>query len=789
MIGFYLKLAWRKLKADKIITLGRIASIVFGILCVTFILAWIRNELNTDRFHKKTDNIYLTVVKSSPMSNWKPLEIDRFFKFDYQEYPHVTNKLTLKKYDQTEAKLKIDVKTFKAEGLIADSTFFDFFDFKLLTGDREKIMKDPTSIVITEQLARKMFGESDALGKSILVECGRKGTYQVAGILERVPSNSSITFDFIVPRHSQNFWSRSGANFILTDDYFNESDFKKKIADIGKKHDQFKESTVSIIPLKQIYFNHRLERIFSKHGDKRTIIVLSLIAAIILIISFLNFTNLQTIQLISGIKSSGIKKVNGASKKNLLYHLFAENIIIIFISVCTIIVLYKILLPWSNQFLKTDLTFHFLNDLLGVFIITGIFTILSFIYPFIQLSKILPYEALQNKLLMGTAVIARKMVTTLQYTLTLLLLIASMVVFRQLHFMLNKDLGFQYSNTVKIKFFGRIPFRPWEDQFLNEQNKQIENWQFLKNEIRNNPNINYLCQGDSPLGVYKMSWKKMGENQEYTTVNILIVNPGWEKLFGLHMKEGRFFNDTIDRSREHKVVINEAAQKYWQIQNIEKNTLASTSWGENYQIIGVLKDFNYQHLSVKIQPLVILYFEDRDREFMMQLREKTKQSSIKFLAALFNKINPEETFEYSFIEDEIRSLYQKEKKISKICMILTIIALFISSIGLFTFALYDTKVRTKEIGIRKVNGAKVSNIMQMLNYDSVKWVVIAFVIACPVAYYAMSRWLENFAYKTGLSWWIFTLAGLMALVIALLTVSWQSYRVATRNPVEALRYE
>jgi len=255
-----------------------------------------------------------------------------------------------------------------------------------------------------------MFGESDALGKSILVECDRKGTYQVAGILDRVPSNSSITFDFIVPKHSQSYWSRSGAIFILTDDYFNESDFKKKIADIGKKHNQFKESTVSIIPLKQIYFNHRLARIFSKHGDKRTIIVLSLIAAIILIISFLNFTNLQIIQLISGIKSSGIKKVNGASKKNLLYHLFAENIIITFISVCTIIVLYKILLPWLNQFLKTDLTFHFLNDLLGVFIITGIFSILSFIYPFIQLSKILPYEALQNKLLIGTAVIARKMV-------------------------------------------------------------------------------------------------------------------------------------------------------------------------------------------------------------------------------------------------------------------------------------------------------------------------------------------------------------------------------------------
>lgn len=345
---------------------------------------------------------------------------------------------------------------------------------------------------------------------------------------------------------------------------------------------------------------------------------------------------------------------------------------------------------------------------------------------------------------------------------------------------------------------GDLPFTESSEEMEKIMEKAESNFQYINNALANQSFIKNFSQGLSPISPFEMPWKTNTIENEYSTQNSLVVTPEYLNLFGLKVVEGRFFEKGRDKSRGNQVIINQAAKKFWNIDDITTTRILNKYWsmsmfdGESdagYQIIGVVKDFNSEHLSVSPQPIVMLYFDDMDADFFIELEPGSEQAGITFIQDLLKKLNPGEPVHYTFFSDEIEALYQKEKRLSEIYILFTVVAFLISATGLFAIALYDTRKRTKEIGIRKVNGAKISEILILLNRDFVKWVAIAFVIATPIAWYAMHKWLENFAYKTELSWWIFALAGLLALGVALVTVSWQSWRAAARNPVEALRYE
>ena len=385
-----------------------------------------------------------------------------------------------------------------------------------------------------------------------------------------------------------------------------------------------------------------------------------------------------------------------------------------------------------------------------------------------------------------------------QFALTIILLMVSLVIVKQLKMMLEKDLGFASKNIIETKLIPKVTFNysyPINEdaddykQFKEKRKKQKNDYQYVRNELTASPFIECFSMENTPIEPWQLPWKI--NSGEYTTQNTIVVNPEHKSLFGFEIVEGRFFDSEKDQSREDKVVINEAAKKLWNITDISNERLNNRYWEKTngFQILGVVKDFNYEHLSVKPQPLVLCYFEDYEANFLIKFQEGATQAGVQFVKKLHDEINSEEPFQYKFLIDEIADLYQKEKKLSQIYILFTIIALLISVSGLFTIVIYDTKKRTKEIGVRKVNGAKISEVMLLLNRDFFKWILISFVIASPIAWYTMHKWLENFAYKTDLSWWIFALAGLLALGIALLTVSWQSWRAATRNPVESLRYE
>ncbi|TKG95807.1 FtsX-like permease family protein [Puteibacter caeruleilacunae] len=794
MFKYYFKSALRNFKSNKLIFGGSIITVLLCSLCISLLFTYIHNELSMDDIHKREKDIYLMTIKQSAESNPEGIEASMFFNFDYTKYPELENKVSVKKYNEEELRFTIDNNIFSPAGLVVDSTFFQVFDFQLKVGDRKTILQSPETLILTERLAHKMFGSENPIGKTITVVSRKQNVYTVKGIVQNPPSNSSIKFDFILRDHNMEF-SRSGIDFLLANNTFDEAKFEEQIKDIGHQHPQFKSSTTQVMPLEDVYFggkDMRIKGIFSKFGDQKSIKVLMAIIIIIFIISALNFSNLQIININTSLKNIGINKIAGAGSSHILFQKLTELLVLIVLSALLITGLYQLVLPKFNLFTGVELQPQVWQIfLINVTILTSL-SVVAMIYPTIVFLRIPIINSLKNQYFSSNKLVGRKVVATVQFSLSFVLLIISMVVVKQLNLMLDKDLGFSSENTIRTKLMYEPIYKGSREDMIKQHKALQKNYQYIKDELASHSSIKFYSQGLSPINPYTMPWKKKGGDQDFTTEKVLTVTPDYAEMFALKIVKGRFFDKTKDKQRSQKLVVNEAALRLWNIQDIEKDQIINKYWsrgGTGYEIVGVVKDFNFEHLSVKPQPLMMVYFEDEDADFLIHFEKGATQTGLQLVESLFMKNNPNQSFKYTFLSDEIAALYDKEKRLSKIYILFTIIAFIISAIGLFTIALYDTRKRTKEIGVRKVNGAKVPEILTMLNKDFLTWVGIAFIIACPIAYYAMTQWLESFAYKTDISWWIFAIAGILAIGIALLTVSWQTWKAATRNPVEALRYE
>jgi putative ABC transport system permease protein len=794
MIRYYIKYAFRNFSSKLSVSLGSLLTIVLGTVCISLLFTYVYNELTMDKFHSRSGDIYITVNRSNEGGEWRPLEADAFFKFDYRNYPELEGLTSIKKYGGGDLRIRYNNLTYFPEGIVTDSAFFKIFDFSLIRGHQERLLKDPDGILITEKFARQLFGENDPIGKSVKVILREEIEYTVKGILENPPSNSSINFDFILPDHSDpNVFSRMGVNFILAEENFNPIAFTEKIKHIGDSHPQFKNSETGIFPFDDFYFLKEIlqkkQAGIDKTGDMQNIYILAVMMGIVLIISILNFSNLQVIGTNSFIKQSTITTIYGAEERHLILQKVVEVMLLSIIALVIATGIYHLILPGFNRLVEVDLAPSLSQNFLINLGVILIISLLALIYPVIiffrlSLSHSLKYQALGEGLILG-----KRAVVIVQYTLAFVLLMAATVVTRQLHLMLDKDLGFNSSNVIRTKLIYELPMAKNREDAEKKRYELQQNLQYIRNQLANRTEILNFAQGRSVLDEYQMDWKPESADQQFASVNLQLVTPGYEKVHDFQLTEGRFFERHRDFSRSSKVVINEAARRLWQIDDINKADLSSSSWGGGFEIIGVVKDFNYQHLSLKPEPIVMVYFEDASSDFLIRYQEGKLEDLLSYLKQLYYKLNPDQAFKYSLLEDEIQALYKKEKQQSTIYIIFTVVALFVSATGLFAVALYDTQKRVKEIGIRKVNGATIKEIIVLLNGDFLRWVLLSFVIACPVTYYLMDKWLENFAYKTTLEWWMFALAGVITICVALVTVSGLSYRAAITNPVHVLKDE
>ncbi len=630
MIIYYFKLAIRNFGTNRLIFVGSILTLCLGTLCISLLYSYVHNEMTMDQFHKNIDDIYLMKIKASPEAQWEIINPALFFKFNYKEHPELRNYTNIQKYNEGEMKISYEDSEYTPEGIIVDTTFFEMFDFTMKVGDAKMALSAPNSILITERFAKKVFGSQNPVGKQLNVTSNRKDICTVAGIVNPPPSNSSITFDFILRSSSEpNKYSRSGGAFFLVNKGFDPSSFNKKIASIGHSHQQFGESIMGIQPFNTMYYSKNiteLKGLISKYGDKKTLYILIGTMILILLISAINLSNLQIINANKTQKTNAISMINGARKRDIVYQKIIETALHIAISAVLISALYFLLLPGFNSITKVSLSPPFLNIFFLNTIILLCLSTLALIYPIFLAMRFPPITGMKNLYLSGSLIGGRNGFIVLQYALTFVLLIASVTVVKQLNSLLNKDLGFHKENILRAKLFHRIPYPLQQADFAKyrdnqafltaksaeyrEQKKQQERgYQVLKDKLESHTSIELFAQGKIPISPYTMPCKPKNKEIDYSSQNSLSVSVDYAKVFNIQIVEGRFFDSEKDKSRGNKVVINEAAKKYWNIQDIADTRLLNRYWNndEGYEVIGVVKDFDYEHLSLKPKPL-IMYF-------------------------------------------------------------------------------------------------------------------------------------------------------------------------------------
>jgi putative ABC transport system permease protein len=781
----YFKIAFRKIKRQKGYSFINIAGLAIGIACCILILLWVQDELGYDRFHKNVNEIYRVIAEESLPSGEQvqyvptPPALAPALKEDFTE---IVNASRIRPGGRT--LVKYGDKLFYEERVIfTEASFFELFTFPFIRGDSKTALSDPFSIVLTEEMAEKYFGEEDPMAK--ILRIGNQFDFQVTGVIENIPPNSHLRFDFYVPfilltRFGQdiNRWDdNSYYTYVLLQKNVPYQSVKEKISSSIKKHRPVDTHTLDLQPLTRTHLYSNFLFDIGEHGDIKYVFIFSVLASFILIIACINFMNLATARSGHRAKEIGMRKVIGANRKDIIKQYLGESILLSFIALIFAVLLIELFLPafssLSGKTLKLDLFSNgqVIFGLIGIAIISGI---LSGSYPAFFISAFRPVKALKGVLKTGGKSSSfRKILVVAQFAITIALIIGTVVVFNQLNFIKNRKLGYEKEHLLYIPLNGEI----------------LRKYEAVKNELLKNPNfINVTLSSDLPTDTVHrwggLDWP--GKNPEDSReIYFYTVDFDFVKTFRIEMKEGRDFSINFPTDKSNYIVNEKAAS----VMGLEKPVGQWFSLrGEKGTIIGVMKDFNFKSVRTEVEPL-ILRIANYYNYMFVRIRPGHTHEAISFLKRNWKSYSPNFPLEYHFLDAQFDNLYLAEHRLGTIFKYFTFLAVFIACLGLLGLAAFMAEQRTKEIGIRKVLGAKVSGIVLMLSKEFAKWVLIANIIAWPVAYFAMSNWLQNFAYRTSIGIWTFVLSAALALTIALLTVSFQAVKAATSNPVDSLRYE
>jgi len=785
MFKYIFKFAIRHFLRNKFYTIINISGLSIGLACTLAILLWVKDERSYDMFHSNIDNLY-RVVENQYYSGGEifpvavtPSPLAKNLKDEYPEITHAT------RFKNSFSVIENDGQTFTESSAFVDRDFFEMFSVDFIEGNKEISFNDLNSVVLTKKLAEKYF-DSNPIGRILRVN--KDYEFNVAGVINKFPDNSHINFDLLLPfehlKNEGNDLDQWGNNWIYTYVLLHENhkldDLNEKIINTIKDHNEGSVTDIYLQPVKKIhlYSAGKFTADVNGHGDIRYVNIFIVIAIAVLLIACINFMNLTTAKSNNRAREIAFKKVVGSTKNQLIRQFIIESILVCFVAYILSIVLVDSFLPSFNDISGKDLTipyfsWEFLIFSLSFIIFVGL---LSGGYPSFYLSSLKSIEILKGLPHRGLGNSSfRQLLVIVQFSLSLFLIIGFLIISRQLDYMKNKKLGLDKDNVVYV--------------FMNESMRQKSD--VVKNEMLQNPDILYASTSNQfPTYIANSSsmveWE--GKNPDETILfHNLSVDADYLKTFKLELLEGRFFSDDIP-SDTLSVVINEQALSVMGLENPIGSELKF--WGFDVRIIGVLKDFHFKSLHNKIEPIILYQRRDQNYIMFLQISNLNLAESIKYIENVYRKHSSDNReFYYKFLDEDYESLYNAEQRTRKIFQFFAILAIFISCLGLFALASFMAERRVKEIGIRKANGAKTEDIFKLLTKDFTKLVIISFALTSPVAWYIMQRWLENFVYKTNITLWIFLFAGILALVIAWLTVGYQSIKAALKNPVEALRYE
>ncbi|NIR50303.1 FtsX-like permease family protein [candidate division KSB1 bacterium] len=803
MFKNYLKVAIRNFLKHKLFSLINVSGLAIGMACCILILLWVEDELGYDTFHENANRIYRVIkLDKEDVTDgiarvgapWGPAL--------FKDYPEVESFVRFRFFSRSLVRYQ-DKVFFEEGGLYADSTIFDVFTFPLIKGNPKTALTQPNTLVISEDLAQKYFGDEEPIGKRLIIDNDEE--YQVTGVVKNVPRNSHFHFDFLVSFVSYNFfdlnaWRMNNFHvYLLLKPDVSPAVLEQKFPEFVRTHitdDEPINYLVKLQPITDIHLHSDLFREFEANGDIAYVYIFTAIAVFILLIACINFMNLATARSANRCKEVGLRKVVGAQRLQVINQFLGESVLLSFLALLAAIGLSELLLPTFGSMAGKELSVHYFDNpalffaLIAISLFVGL---LAGAYPALFLSSFRPISVLKGMLNSGaaSATTVRKGLVVLQFTIAIVLIIGTTVVFQQLNYIRNKKLGMNQEQILVVRL---------------QDDAAKQKYNFLKNELLQNPNvISAAASANLPGGGdWGMPFEVEGraENDRFSS-RVLVVDHDYLETMEIDLVAGRNFSRQMGTDESEAFLINQTAaeQLGWESpigKRIARPIARNEDGSWNYQsghVIGVVDDFHFRSLHQTIQPLVMYIQPESFRYLSIRLTAANISDTMDFIKGKWQAFEPERPVDYFFLDQVFDQMYHSEERLERIFGAFAILAIFVACLGLFGLASFTAEQRTKEIGIRKTLGATVSNIVLLISKDFSKWVIVANVVAWPVAYSAMQNWLQDFAYRMDFSWtspllWQTLLfAAFLALTIALLTVSYQAIKAAVTNPANALRYE
>ena len=794
MIKNYLTVAIRNIARNKTFSAINIFGLAIGMACCILILLYVQDELSYDQHHEHADRIYRVAIEAKVagvLSHYAitPLPMGPAL---VKDYPEVIEAVRFSRADPKTLVGDQHGHFFYENGVVfTDPNFFEVFNFPLSKGDSETAFSEPHSVVITEAIAQKYFGEQDPVGQILSFN---DKAFKVTGVLKDTAHNSHFQFNLLaspMSRDHQSNWLRHDFyTYLLLQKRDSAQGLEAKLPNFIETHagELLKASGLAryfLQPLTDIHLHSHLGGEMSENSDIRYVYLFLIIAFFVLILACVNFMNLSTARSATRSKEVGMRKVVGANRTQLIRQFMGESILLALLALFFAIALVEISLPAFNAFIQRELVldytgnWHVVLTLLGVVLFAGL---ASGIYPALFLSAFQPVEVLKSTLKRGLKTTSsRKTLVVFQFVISIILIIGTVVVYHQADYIRNKKLGFNKELVIVMPYPGMQVTERYKSRLSGYAN-------VLSTSTSSN-----IPGRQFPTSLFRSPVD--GASQDGFEINMIVVDREFISTYGLELVEGRGFSKDILSDKDGELILNEAAMRHfgWTScagKKVENIWPQGDKMEVRYrrEVAGVVKDFHYQSLHHEIEPLIIMtgnWFE----YFAIRIRSDDVAGTLSFLKTQWKEIAPNKPFDYFFLDDDYDKLYRTEKQIGTLFGLFSLLAIFVASLGLFGLASFTAQLRIKEIGIRKVLGASVSNLVLMLSKEFAILVGIANLIAWPIAYYAMNRWLQDFAYRIDLGIWAFIVSGFLALFIALTTVSYQAWKVARTNPVDALRYE
>jgi putative ABC transport system permease protein len=786
MLFHTFKSACRWLMKNSLFTAINVLGLAISLCAAFFIFLWFNKELSMDSFHEKKDQVFFVSLnyklqdgKLEPSTHTSallaPFLAERFPQI--QEYSRLRPswEKTFVKYQQQEQRFK---------GFHAEEGFLHMFSFPLLQGDIQEALASPDKIVLTEKVSKALFGEADPIGASVEIkDAYSKRAFTVSAVLKNVPEHSSMQFDYLLPYQefeNRNEWVKHWGNgslntFIELKPGINLEEFENQIS---KELESVGNFSLQLTPLSNVYLGWPLDIPIEgiNQGSLGYLKIFAGVGIFILLIAGINYINLSTAQNFRRSKEAGIKKVLGSDKRHLFQQSITEFVLVFSLAALLAVTTLILLLPFIQAYWQISFSLQTLSPTLvsGFLIILLLIFGCAGIYLSLQHAGSLNFAVLKARGSQHATIgLQHKVLVIFQFVLASLFIVSSITLYKQLKFIREVNIGVDRENVIYFETTEALQkhFGPFKEKLLVQ------------------PGIQNITQvSDLPFEVGMTTsdpWWPGKQEDDRTWFKLMQVDYGFPATFEVKLKEGRWFSPDFNDTSNY--VINETTARHMGIENPLGTKFRC--WGEEGQVVGIVEDFHQNSLHSGIEPMVFRFDPENAEVFCLRTEPGQTAMAIDRLKTVYQEIESSYPLDYHFLDARYEGLYKREQLMAVFANTFSVLAIFISCMGIFGLSVLSAHNRRKEVGIRKVNGARVWQVMLLLNKEFLQWVLLAFIISCPIAWYIMNEWLQNFAYRTDLSWWIFASAGLAALIVAIITVSWQSWRAASRNPVKALGYE